>query len=112
MASESPTAGSVEADLLDALTYEDDQWLWEPVWILNSKYPAFPTPEKIALARRVVLGLAAQSRVTLWRGQWPSGISGSLSDEDIERITVEDAPWSDPESTDLLIIIQLAEGSA
>jgi len=110
VASDSPTPGPVEADLVDALTYEDDQWLWEPVWNLNAKYSAFPTAEKIVLARRVVPGLAAARRVTLWRGQWPSGISGPLSTSDIERITVEDPPWSNPEGTDLLVIIRLAEG--
>jgi hypothetical protein len=107
--SESPTVGSVETDLIDALTHEDDQWLWEPVWSLNSKYPAFPTAEKVALVRRVVLGLVAQKRVTLWQGQWPSGISGPLSTQGIERIAVEDPPWSDPEGTDLRVIVQLAE---
>jgi hypothetical protein len=104
-----PTADSVEIDLIDALTYEDDKWLWEPVRTLNNKYPYIRTTEKVGLARQVVLRLAEQKRVTLWRGQWPSGISGPLSKADRERIAVEDSPWSDPEGTDLLVIIQLAQ---
>jgi hypothetical protein len=98
--SNSPTPESVEADLIDALTYEDDQWLWEPVWVLKNKHPDLPEAAKV--------GLADQRRVTLWRGQWPGGIVEPLSEADRDRIAVEEAPWSDPESTDLLVIIQIA----
>ena len=73
MASDSPTPETVEADLIDALTYEDDHWLWEPIWILSGRYPNLTESEKVGLARQVVLGLAQQQRVTLWKGQWPDG---------------------------------------
>ena len=108
MVSESPTPDSVEADLIDALTYEDDQWLWEPVWRLNGKYPDIPIADKVGVARQVVLGLAADERVILWRGEWPGGIAGPLGKEELERISTEDSPWSDPEGTDLRVIVQLA----
>jgi hypothetical protein len=108
VASDSPTPETVEADLFDVLTYEDDQWLWEPVWLLNGKYPNLPESEKVGLARQVVLGLAEQQRVTLWRGQWPGGIVEPLNEVDRQRIEGEEAPWTDPEGTDLQVIIQIA----
>ena len=111
MASDPPNPESVEADLVDALTHEDDQWLWEPVWVLNSRYPDLPESEKVGLARHVVLGLAEQQRVTLWRGQWPGGIVEPLTEADRQRIEGEDAPWTDPEGTDLLVVIQIASMS-
>jgi hypothetical protein len=90
------------------LTSEDDQWLWEPVWTLNPEHPEAAEAEKVALVRQVVLGLAEQNRVTLWRGQWPDGIVEPLSDEGRERIATEVPPWNIPECTDQLVIIQIA----
>ena len=108
MAGDPPNPESVEADLIDALTHEDDQWLSEPVSLLNSKYPDLPELEKIELARQAVLGLVEQERVTLWRGQWPGGIVEPLTETDWQRIEGEEAPWTDPEGTDLLVVIQIA----
>jgi hypothetical protein len=111
VASSLPTPESVEADLIDALTFEDDQWLWEPVWNLTSKYPELTESEKVALARQAVLGLAERGRVTLWRAQWADGIIGPLSDSDRDRIRTEIPPWTASESTDLQVIIQIATGT-
>jgi hypothetical protein len=52
VASDSPDSESVEASLIGALTYEDDQWLWEPVWVLNTSHPDFPVAEKVGLVVR------------------------------------------------------------
>jgi hypothetical protein len=107
VASDLPTPESVQADLVDALTYEDDQWLWEPVWVLNAHYPDFPVVDKVGLVRRVVLGLANQGRLTLWKGDWTTGAAVPLSDPDRLRIEVEDAPWHDPQETDLAVVIRI-----
>ena len=112
MPTDGPTSESVKADLLEALTFEDDQWLWEPVWAINAKYPELQVAEKVGLARQVVLGLADQRRVTLWRGLWPGGTVEPLSEPDRFRIAVEEPPWYDPEATDLLVVIQIASKPA
>jgi hypothetical protein len=119
---ELPTSDAVKADLVEALTHEDDQWLWEPVWRLNTEYPDTPRAAQVGnfsdhlwgvsgdrrqgLVCEVVLGLESQHRVTLWQGQWPSGPTQPLSGENHQRILSEDAPWVDPEGTDLLVIIR------
>jgi hypothetical protein len=102
-----PTVDSVEAELMDALKHEGDQWLWEPVWSLNRKCPDIVTNAKVGLVRHVVLGLESRDQVTLLRGEWPPGRTDPLSQVDHERILVEDPPWADPDGTDLLVVIRL-----
>ena len=38
--------------LLDELQYEGDQWLWEPVWLLNADHPDVSLHDKIAVLGR------------------------------------------------------------
>jgi hypothetical protein len=45
---ESFTAAATAACLLDDVTYEDDQGLWEIVWTLNGQFPDKPLARKIA----------------------------------------------------------------
>jgi hypothetical protein len=107
-----PSQDEVIERLLDALRYEDDQWLWEIVWVMNTNHPDAPNADKVALARQVVLGLAKGQIVELWRGEWPNGAVALVNDEELERLQVEDPPWFDPEDADLLVVIRLSGGSA
>ena len=60
-----PSHETVQQELLHLLRYEDDQWLWEPVWELNTSYPDSPLVEKVALVRQVVEQLEAAGLVEL-----------------------------------------------
>jgi hypothetical protein len=96
----------VESNLLDALRFEDDQWLWEVVWALNGRFPLRPLPEKVAVAREVVLRLCQRGDVELWRGLWPDGATEPLGPEAVNALTIEDLPWHDPEHAGTLVVIR------
>ena len=96
----------VESNLLDAPRFEDDQWLWELVWALNGRFPLRPFPEKVAVAREVVLRLYQRGDVELWRGLWPDGATERLGPEAVKALTVEDLAWHDPEHTGTLGVIR------
>jgi hypothetical protein len=55
---------------VDALSYEDDQGLWEVVWSLSTDSSP-SSPEKVALARQVVFALLREGRLTLRTAPWP-----------------------------------------
>jgi hypothetical protein len=95
--------------LVATLRSSGDQWLWEMVWRLNDEFPALEVGTKVALVRQAVLGLTLKAGIELWRGQWPTGPVAPLSQEEMARILAEDAPWHDPENSDLLIVVQVAE---
>jgi hypothetical protein len=95
-----------ESNLLDALRFEDDQWLWEVVWALNGRFPLHSLAERVAVAREVVLRLYRRGDVELWRGLWPDGAAEPLGPEAVGALAVEDLPWRDPEHAGILVVIR------
>jgi hypothetical protein len=76
------------------------------VWALNGRFPLRPFPEKVAVAREVVLRLYQRGDVELWRGLWPEGATERLGPEAVKALTVEDLAWHDPEHTGTLGVIR------
>jgi hypothetical protein len=103
-----PDRAVVRDRLLDALQYEDDQWLWEVVWWMNVDYPHLKLQEKIVLARAVVTDLLAEGVVELRiSAGWPQSADIEPTVAQRAAIMAEDAAWFDPEHADLLVQIRL-----
>lgn len=108
MAGGLPTSPSIEAYLLDVLTYEDDQWLWEVVWHLNAEFPEESLTAKVRLARQTVLAMQRDGRIVLWRGEWPSGAVEPLTPEAVVQLLTDNLPWFNPQHASCLVVIGLA----
>ena len=107
MIADLPAPDAVRDRLLDALRHEDDQGLWEVVWVMNGQGCAAPVEMKVQLARDVVLKLLGEGRVELWHVTWPGTTARELTPDELRRLTSEDAPWCDPANCDLLVEIRL-----
>lgn len=81
--------------------------MWEVVWALTGHGVGGRLPDKIQLARAVVLDLVNSGDVELWRIDWPRSTAVPLEPTDARRLAAEDAPWFDPENCDLLVEIRL-----
>ena len=103
-----PSVEQMSERFTEKLQTAGDQWLWEMVWSLNKEFPAVEVGAKVVLARQVVLALTLKAGIELWRGNWPTGPVAPLSQEEMARILAEDAPWHDPEQSDLLVVVQKA----
>lgn len=103
-----PSPEEVSSRLLETLRTDGDQWLWEMVWGLNREFPSVPVEEKVALARQVVMALTLQAKIELWRGQWPTGPVSPLTQQEMAHVLAASAPWHDPESADLMVVIEAA----
>ena len=101
------TAEATAAILLDAVTYEIDQGLWEIVWTLNGLFPGEPLASKIGLAREAVRLLDA--KIELWRGAWPEGPLEPLTEAEADSLAADDLPWYNPEGASLLVWVRLAD---
>jgi hypothetical protein len=106
-----PPADEVRDHLLADLRFEDDQGLWEVEWSLHAQCPNADLASRIELARRVVLGLLEASVVVGRRVDWGSFDGPLLTGGELERLRHEDAPWHDPEGTDLLVQLRAVEAS-
>jgi hypothetical protein len=102
---ESFTAAATAAFLLDDVTYEDDQGLWEIVWTLNGQFPDKPLACKVELAREAVRLLGP--KIELWRGRWPEGPLEPLTEAEADSLVADDLPWYDPERASQLIWVRL-----
>jgi len=92
-------------EFLNDLRYEDDQQLHELVGLLDYMCPNVSLDLKIDLARTIVFGLLADNLVQLVHGPWPE-YGPALTATDLERLRHEDAPWHDPEATDLRVEVR------
>jgi hypothetical protein len=106
MTAELPEPDDVRDRLLDVLRHEDDQGLWEVVWVMNAEGCAAPIEKKVQLARDVVLKLLVGGEVELWRVTWPATTANLLTPDELHRLALEDAPWFDPANCDLLVEIR------
>lgn len=104
-----PLQDDLRQELMDDLHYEDDQGLWEVVWLLNTKAPEVTRDEKIALARAVIFGLLDEGRIELRQVTWPEHDGRLLNEVEVARLHHDDAPWFDPEATDLLVQVSERE---
>jgi hypothetical protein len=100
-----PEPAEVRAYLLDALHFEDDQGLWEPVWWLNTRSPDLDRASKVSLVRSVVLSLLEEGLIELRRTTSPPDEGTPVTRDELDRLRSGDPPWYDPERTDLLVTI-------
>jgi hypothetical protein len=92
------------AFLVSGELQDDDVGLWEVVWRLNTLAPAAPLGEKILLARHAVSSLLGHNH--LWRGDWHGGPVALLTEDEMQILAHDDAPWHDPENATLLVWIR------
>ena len=105
-----PDVDEVRNALLDALRYEGDQWLWEPVWVLNGSHPGSALDAKISLVQRVILALIDERLVELWLSPgWPVNPTVRLATDRWTELVGDSAAWSDPEHAALLVQVRLVK---
>ena len=105
---EFPSSELIKSALLDALRYEDDQWLWEPVWVLNSSHPGVSTDAKIKAVRVVVQELLDEGLVSLYLSAgWPTEGVRPLTSAEMVTVAGDSAVWSDPTVAAMLVQIKL-----
>lgn len=92
------------AYLISGDLQDDHLGLWEVVWRLNTLAPAAPLNEKIRLARHAVSSLLGHC--DLWRGDWPGGPVALLTEDEMQTLAHDEAPWHDPEHATLLVWIR------
>lgn len=103
-----PSSELIKSALLDALLYEDDQWLWEPVWGLNSTHPGVTVEAKVAVVRVVVQELLDEGLVSLYLSPgWPTEGVLPLTSAEIATLAGDSAVWSDPTTAAMLVQIKL-----
>lgn len=105
-----PSESAVRTSLLDSLCYEDDQWLWEPVWQLNDSNPDVAIALKTEFVKRVVRGLLDDKSVELWASPgWPDNADRRLDERGEMDVWADANAWQDPDHATVLIQIRLRQ---
>jgi len=109
-----PSADALRADLLDSLTYEGAQALWEVAWRLDCSLgqPASVIAAKVELARRVTLGLLERGEIEVWLiDSWPPASYTPVAAGEFLTEQVDDLLWFAPDTARLLYEVRLRRAS-
>jgi hypothetical protein len=106
------SADAMRADLLDSLTDQGVQALWEVAWRLDCSpgQPASLVASKVERARRVTLELLECGDIEIWlMNSWPPSAYTPVALADFLIEQVDDLLWFAPDRASRLYEIRLCE---
>jgi hypothetical protein len=106
------SADALRADLLDGLTHEGVQALWEVAWRLDCSpgQPASVVAAKVERARRVTLQLLERGDIEIWlMNSWPPSACTPVALADFVIEQLDDLLWFAPDRASRLYEIRLRE---
>jgi hypothetical protein len=109
-----PSPDALRADLLDSLSCEGSQGLWEVAWRLDCSpgQPASVIAKKVELARRVTLDLLERGEIEVWlMDSWPPTSSTLVASGEFLAEQENDLLWFAPDIASRLYEIRLREAS-
>jgi hypothetical protein len=109
-----PSPDALRTDLLDSLTYEGAQGLWEVAWRLDCSpgQPESVIAKKVELARHVTLELLEQGQIEVWlMNSWPPTSYTLVASGEFLAAQANDLLWFAPDIASQHYEIRLREAS-